>query len=309
VKIVITGASGLVGQNLIARLKQHGNHDIVAIDKHKGNTGVLRALHPEIEVIEADLAEPGGWEHGLDGADSVVIGHAQIGGLTEAPFIRNNLTATRRLLDAVAARGGCHLVHISSSVVASAAVDWYTETKRPQEEMVLASDNPMMVLRPTLMFGWFDRKHLGWLARFMRRTPVFPIPGDGRYQRQPLYVGDFCGIIISCLDRRRTGGPFPISGLERIDFIELMRAVRTAANARATIVKLPYNLFRMMLAAYAVFDRDPPFTTRQLQALVIPELFEVMDWPTEFGVTATPLRDALRETFGDTRYGGIELEF
>ena len=45
------------------------------------------------------------------------------------------------------------------------------------------------------MFGWFDRKHLGWLARFMQRAPVFPIPGDGRYLRQPLYVGDLCNVI------------------------------------------------------------------------------------------------------------------
>ena len=27
------------------------------------------------------------------------------------------------------------------------------------------------------MFGWFDRKHLGWLSRFMSKVPIFPIPG------------------------------------------------------------------------------------------------------------------------------------
>jgi hypothetical protein len=47
------------------------------------------------------------------------------------------------------------------------------------------------------MFGWFDRKHLGWLSRFMKKVPVFPIPGHGRYMRQPLYGGrDFANIII-----------------------------------------------------------------------------------------------------------------
>ena len=58
------------------------------------------------------------------------------------------------------------------------------------------------MLRPTLMFGWFDRKHLGWLARFMQRAPVFPIPGHGRYLRQPLYAGDFCDIIMACIEQR-----------------------------------------------------------------------------------------------------------
>jgi nucleoside-diphosphate-sugar epimerase len=308
-KIVITGAAGLIGQNLIARLKQRGGHSIVAIDKHAANIRVLRDLHPDIQVIEADLAQPGAWEHGLDGVDSIVIGHAQIGGLVEAEFNRNNLAATERLLEAVAARGGCHLVHISSSVVNSAAVDWYTETKKAQEAMVVASGNPVVVLRPTLMFGWFDRKHLGWLARFMRRVPVFPIPGHGRYLRQPLYAGDLCQIIMACLDRRLSGEACNISGLERIDYIDLMRAVREAVNATTPIVKIPYGLFWLMLKTYALVDRDPPFTTKQLQALVVSDVFEVIDWPGLFGVRATPLREALHETFRDPRYAAVALEF
>ena len=35
---------------------------------------------------------------------------------------------------------------------------------------------PCVVLRPTLMFGWFDRKHLGWLSRFM--SAGFPTGND-----------------------------------------------------------------------------------------------------------------------------------
>ncbi len=308
-KIVITGAAGLVGQNLIARLKQRGGYSIVAIDKHKNNTRILRQLHPDIEVIEADLAEPGGWEHGLDGVESIVVGHAQIGGLIEAEFTRNNIVATQRLLDAVAARGGCHLVHISSSVVNSAAVDWYTETKKAQEAMVVAADNPVVVVRPTLMFGWFDRKHIGWLARFLQRVPVFPIPGSGRYLRQPLFVGDFCEVIIACLAQRRSGCTHNITGLEQIDYIDLMRLVREAVGARTPIINLPYSVFWLLLKAYAVVDKNPPFTTRQLQALVTPDVFEVTDWPDNFGISATKLRDALSETFRDPRYSHIALEF
>ena len=308
-KIAVTGASGLIGQNLIARLANLGGHSIVAIDKHVANTRVLRNLHPEVQVIEADLARPGGWEHGLSGVDAVVLGHAQIGGLVEAEFTRNNVVATERLLDVIGAGGGCHLVHISSSAVNSAAADWYTESKKAQEAMVLASGNPVVVLRPTLMFGWFDRKHLGWLARFMRRAPVFPIPGNGRYLRQPLYAGDFCEIIIACITRRLIGKCFNISGLERIDYIDLVRAVREAVNVGTPIMKVPYGLFWLMLAAYATVDRNPPFTIKQLRALVIPEVFEVIDWPALFNVRATPLREALHETFRDPRYGSIALEF
>ena len=61
-KIVVTGAAGLVGQNLVPRLKARGATELVGIDKHPANTPKLAALHPDIQVVEADLAKPGAWE-------------------------------------------------------------------------------------------------------------------------------------------------------------------------------------------------------------------------------------------------------
>ena len=102
--IVVTGAAGLVGQNLIPRLKARG-HRIIGIDKHPANTAILRQLHPDIEVIEADLAAPAAGSDAFAGADAVVFKHAQIGGLERGPFTANNVTATERILAAVAKRG------------------------------------------------------------------------------------------------------------------------------------------------------------------------------------------------------------
>ena len=85
---------------------------------------------------------------------------AQIGGLNPEAYLANNVTATKRLLDAAKLAKVSYLVHISSSVVNSAAVDDYTESKKAQEKIALEGGIPCSVLRPTLMFGWFDRKHL-----------------------------------------------------------------------------------------------------------------------------------------------------
>jgi nucleoside-diphosphate-sugar epimerase len=307
--IVITGAAGLVGQNLIPRLKARGQGPLVAIDKHAANVRTLARLHPDVPVIEADLSVPGKWQDALAGARALVLNHAQISALSEAPFVANNVTATRNVLEAAKAGGVRYIVHISSSVVNSAARDYYVETKKAQEALVVGCSIPSCILRPTLMFGWFDRKHLGWLARFMAHTPVFPVPGDGRYLRQPLYAGDFCEVVAACLERPRAGEAFNISGRERIDFIDLMRAVRQAVGARTAILPIPYGLFRALLTLYAVFDRDPPFTTSQLEALVLPETFEVIDWPAIFGVTATPIAEALSATFQDPVYSKVALEF
>jgi nucleoside-diphosphate-sugar epimerase len=307
-KIIVTGAAGLVGQNLIPRLKARRDYNIVAIDKHERNAAILRQLHPDIEVLLCDLATDDGWERSLADADVVIMAHAQIGGLDRNSFVANNITATERLIGAIGQRRP-FVIHISSSVVNSAAEDWYTETKEAQEQLVRKSGLPVVVLRPTLMFGWFDRKHLGWLSRFMSRHSLFPVPGHGRYLRQPLYAGDFCDIVMSCIESRPTGKEYNISGLERIDYIDLMRAVRDACGAKARVVRIPYRLFWGLLYVYALFDRNPPFTTRQLEALVTPDIFDVIDWPEIFRVRATPLRDALSVTFRDPAYSNIILEF
>jgi nucleoside-diphosphate-sugar epimerase len=307
-RVVVTGAAGLVGQNLILRLKAHGFTEITAIDKHRTNTAILRKLHSDIRLIEADLACDDGWQDALAGMHALISCHAQIGGIDPAAYVANNITATERLIEAAKSTNIPYVVQVSSSVVNSAAIDYYTETKKAQEQIALESGITCVVLRPTLMFGWFDRKHLGWLVRFMGRAPVFPIPGHGRYLRQPLYAGDFCNIIAACLEQRVTG-TYNISGLQGIDYIDLIRTIRATLNLRRPIVKVPYRLFWGLLKAYSMLDRDPPFTTRQLEALITPDVFEIIDWPNTFGLSATPLADALRQTYLHPEYSKIVLEF
>jgi nucleoside-diphosphate-sugar epimerase len=307
--IVITGAAGLIGQNLIPRLKSAGYTRIIGIDKHPANVQTLARLHPDVSVIEADLAMPGAWDESFAGAATLVLNHAQIGGIDESPFIANNITATGNVLAAAKRHGIPHMVHISSSVVNSMARDFYTESKKAQEKLAVASGIPCSVLRPTLMFGWFDRKHVGWLARFMNQTPVFPVPGDGRYLRQPLYAGDFCQVIAACIAKPRPGEAFNITGQSKIDYIDLIKAVRAATGATTRIVHIPYAAFWALLKVYALADRNPPFTTTQLKALVTPDVFEVIDWPSIFAVTPTPLDCALHETFQNPSYSSIVLEF
>jgi nucleoside-diphosphate-sugar epimerase len=307
-KIVLTGAAGLVGQNLIVELKAQGYTHLVAIDKHEYNLGILHRLHPDVEAIRADLAEPGAWEGALARAACVVQLHAQITGKFPQEFVRNNLDATRRVLDAMREHQVPYLTHISSSVVNSVANDDYTNTKKAQEKLVVDSGLRHCILRPTLMFGWFDPKHLGWLARFMAKTPVFPVPGDGRYMRQPLYERDFCRCIIKCIEDKPDGAIYDVCGDARIDYIDIIRTIKRAKGLRTLIVPIPYGLFRWLLRLYALFSGKPPFTASQLDALSAGDEFHGIDTREIFGVTQTRFEDAVRESYCDPRYSGIALK-
>ncbi|MBH1582249.1 NAD-dependent epimerase/dehydratase family protein [Stenotrophomonas maltophilia] len=307
-KIVLTGAAGLVGQNLIVEMKQQGYTRLVAIDKHAHNLEILRGLHPDVETILADLAEPGDWAQTFEGARLVVQLHAQITGKTTDLFVRNNLTATGHVLAACKAAGVPYMVHISSSVVNSVAKDDYTNTKREQEEMVVASGQRHCVLRPTLMFGWFDPKHLGWLSRFMARTPVFPIPGDGRFMRQPLYERDFCRCIAKCIETEPDGQVFDIVGDTRVDYVDIIRTIKRVKKLHTVIVHIPIGFFAFLLKVYSLFSSKPPFTADQLKALSAGDDFKGVDTEAVFGVKQTPFEAAIRESYTDPRYSHIVLQ-
>jgi nucleoside-diphosphate-sugar epimerase len=308
-KIVLLGGAGLVGQNLTIKLIEAGYVNLLVVDKSQSNLAVLRQLHPEVSICCADISEDGEWTKLVGSQDTIVMLQAQIGGLHLSEFERNNLLSTRRVLEICKREGITRIVHVSSSVVNSAADDFYTRTKTSQENMVLQSNIDSVILRPTLMFGWFDRKHLGWLSRFMKKVPVFPIPGNGRYMRQPLYVGDFADVLLSCIRDSSISGIYDISGLEKIDYIDIIKAIRDETKSRAIVVKIPYKMFQFLLNLWAKFDSNPPFTKQQLEALVTRDDFEVIDWPSIFQVSATPFRKAISETFNHPSYSNVVLEF
>ena len=307
-KVLITGAAGLVGQNLVVELIRQGYTRLVAIDKHEHNLEILSRLHPSVRTVHADLAEDGNWKDEFADVDLVLQLHAQITGKTAEPFIRNNIVATRNVLDCCRTHGVGHLVHISSSVVNSVADDEYTRTKREQEKMVVESGLHHCVLRPTLMFGWFDPKHLGWLSRFMEKTPVFPIPGDGKFMRQPLYERDFCRCIVECMNRKPDGDVYDIVGDTRIDYGDIIRTIKQVKGLKTLIVHIPIGFFAFLLRTFAIFSKKPPFTADQLKALSAGDDFKGVDTEKVFGVRQTPFVEAVRESYTDPRYSGIILK-
>jgi nucleoside-diphosphate-sugar epimerase len=308
-KIFISGIAGLVGQNLALRLSQAGYTQISGVDKHRANLKLLQSCQPNLTVQLADIAEMGDWSDMVKEAEVVIINQAQIGGLDYEDFHRNNVSATQNILDTINQDRNPYVVQISSSVVNSSADDFYTQSKTAQEDLVKKIGINGVILRPTLMFGWFDRKHLGWLRRFMSKTPVFPIPGSGKYRRQPLYVGDFCNIIISCIENQPKCEVYNISGREIINYIDLIKTIKAQTKEKTPILCIPYWVFFTLIWGVGLIKKNPPFTIHQLRALIIPEVFDIIDWPNIFGVSQTSFMEAVDETFNHPEYSKIVLKF
>ena len=311
-KVFLPGGAGLVGLNLIQRiLEAHSDWEILVVDKKLEAIKIGKRLFPKVKFLCENLTFKGNqtWYTEILNYDCCVLLQAEIGNLDTKQFELNNVLSTRVILNEIKKSKINRIVHISSSVVNSFSKDIYTETKIKQEKLVLKEFPKAIVLRPTLMFGWFDRKHLGWLYRFMRIIPIFPIPGFGRFKRQPLFVGDFCKIILSSIEDKSISGIFNISGLEKIDYIDLMSLLKTLSKSKTIFINLPIPLFALFLKIWSFISAKPAFTTSQLQALTAGDEFEVIDWPKIFSVKNTSLNEALNITFKNSLYSGIFIPF
>jgi len=311
-KIFLPGGAGLVGINLIASIKSSNpDWEIVVVDKNLNSIKVARKIFPDVNYLCEDLSltKNQKWPFEIKDCDICIMLQAEIGGIDDKLFEINNIKTTKVILNELQKFGLTRIIHISSSVVNSKSNDLYTKTKRKQEMIVLRYFPDSIILRPTLMFGWFDRKHLGWLSNLMVSFPLFPIPGKGQFIRQPLYVGDFCSIIKSCIYDPSLKGSYNISGLEKIKYLDLMKILRKIKSSKTLFVFLPIPLFSFLLKLWAFISNKPAFTSSQLYALIAGDQFELIDWPSIFKVEKTNIEDALNLTHNDPRYSRIKIPF
>ena len=295
-KIIVCGGAGFVAQNLIPLLRKNSKkYHIIAIDKHAENLKFLKEENPDVEVIYADLSEQGDWESSFKDAKAVIQLNAQIAAPDENPFIKNNVTATELILKAMKKYKVPYIVHTSSAAVDSIRLDNYARTKKEGEEKVTSQKNiKYSVLRPSMMYGLFDNKNVGWLIQFMKKTPVFPIPGSGDYPRQPVFVMDYARIIEYLIEKQPENKIYKING-DEISFINMVRAIRRSRKLKRPLVKLPLPVFISMMTSYNKIRGKVEFTADQVRSLTSGETFEEFPWWKEFKLKKTGFREGLMQ--------------
>ena len=101
----------------------------------------------------------------------------------------------------------------------------------------------------------------------MQKAPAFPVPGHGRYLAPAALRRRFLRHhhgLHRAAPRRRRAVQHLRPGEDRLHRPHPRRDGRPAARARRSCA-FPMRVFWVLLWVYALFDRDPPFTTKQLE--------------------------------------------
>lgn len=150
--------------------------------------------------------------------------------------VQNSQTLIAAALDA----GVRRIVHVSIANPSAESRLGYYRGKAAVEEAVRESGMAYSILRPTVIFGAEDIlvNNIAW---FVRRFPVFGIPGDGKYGIRPIYVGDMARLLVGAAERERNEIVDAV-GPETFAFEEMVQLVAEKVGKRVRVVRMPASL-------------------------------------------------------------------
>jgi len=213
-RILITGASGLLGLNLA--LEAANQHTVF------GQVNSNAVQTKMFKVLKTDLLEPGavGWMLAESQPDWVI--HCAALANLEACEVDPELawelnTEVPRKLAEACRDGGARLVQVSTDAVFDGWVGGYIETDEPhplstyaqtklEAEYAIAETNPDAIIARVNLFGWslMGRRSLAEFF-FNNLSAGKPVMGFTDVYFSPLLVNDIAHIFIQMLDKGLSG--------------------------------------------------------------------------------------------------------
>jgi len=257
-RILVTGASGFVGQPLVHALVRFGYAVRAATRRPVSFPNSVDV------VIVPDFTNPIDWEPVLRGIDIIihVAGHAHADASENyAIFDRVNSVTTRELAHAAARASVERFLYISSvrAQTGSSAngivteqdqarpTDSYGRSKLAAELAVRAAGVPFTILRPVVIYGPHLKGNLKSLLRLASLPLPLPFAGFNS-QRSILGMDNLISAIVFVLSvPEAVGEIYLVADAEPVTFRELVKMMREALKRRPLLFYIPPKLLQLVL--------------------------------------------------------------
>jgi len=317
-KVLVTGAAGFLGANLVRVLLQKGE-EVRALVRPGSDRRGLDGL--PVELVEGDVRDVDSVRRAVAGCSRVfhLAAHHRFWAVHPKEFYETNVRGTGFVMDACLAEGVERVVHTSSWCTigrSSAPADEstplapfqpgspYERTKLHAEQIVLRSAErglPVVVVNPTIVIGPWDG----------RPTPIGKLLIDFAAGRLPVFVDARLNLIHArdvaeghwlAAERGRVGERY-ILGNENRTLASLLEELTALTGRPALRVPIPYRAAWALGAASTVLanwvTRRPPLLPLEAVELARrPATFDCAKAARELGLPQTPVRVALEEAVG-----------
>jgi nucleoside-diphosphate-sugar epimerase len=293
--IAIAGGSGFIGRAITRRLLKSGGATLRLLTRDPGRART-RLSGERVEFVRADVNHPPSLEAALQGARTVINAVQFEGFPVENPrrgltFEKVDYGGTVALLEAARQAGAAHFIYLSGVGADESSAHSAYRAKGRAERAIRESSLAYTIFRPSLVYGPED-KVVSAIARALRLTPLFPVPGSGAQKLQPIHVDDVAECVALAVEGRGRNRVIEIGGPDTITFDGLVRLVMEITGRRRPLFHIPAAL---MLAGGALAQMlpNPPFTREAASFALNDSACDIAPLVEEFGFTPRAVRDGL----------------
>ncbi len=287
--ILVTGASGYVGNNLVRRLVELGKPVRAMVGNLDKALVRLGDVEPKIEIVKGDVTRPETLVEWMQGVEAVIHLVAISMEKGKRTYEAINTQGTINVVDAAKAAGVRRFINMCQNGASANSPYRFLRSKGVAQEYVAQSGLDWTATRPTVIWGPQD-EFANVQARLIKLTPIaFPIVGDGKAQFQPVYVGDVVEVLVRCVDDpSTTGHEYELGGPEVLTYEEIVDRVLKALHTSRIKVHVPVGLLRPLVAIMQAVFPNPPVTTSLLDLLAVPNVVAENALVTRFNITPKP---------------------
>ena len=316
-RCLITGASGLVGANLVEAAAQHG-YAVRAMHRKNSSLKALQGLHYESAL--GDVTDEASLKAAVRDVD-IVFHVAAVATYWKADvkqMYHVNIEGTRNVLKAAVAAKAKRVVFTSSvSALGQPAFGTlldetaqfnlkpeqfhYAYTKVLAEQVVqefVKDGLDVVIVNPTIIMGPRDVNVIGGaMVLEAAKQHLFYYPPGGTNM---VDVADVCAGHLGAAERGRTGERYVLGG-ENLWYKELLSTVNEAVGKPHPWLKTPGSLLRAIAApvdwARSHLHLKLPVDGQQLRLSAETFWFDSAKARSELGFTSRPFVETVRSTY------------
>jgi len=292
--VLVTGATGFVGSNLVPALLERGHEVRVLVRDPTRYDGP-----DEVEVAVGDLLEPGTFDDALDGIEAAYyLVHSMQAG---KDFEKRDKRAAQNFADAAGAAGVERVIYLGGLGEEHEDLSPHLKSRREVEHTLEEGDYDLTTLRAAIIIG--DGSASFEMIRQMdRRLPVMTTPQWVETPSHPIAVDDVIAYLVGVLDVPETaGGTYDVGGPEVMSYAEILkRTGKVMGTGEPYIIPIP--VLSPRLSSYWIgFVTDVPTSVARplIEGLKNPVVADDEAIRELLPVELTPFETAVERALGE----------